>query len=115
MIKYSSLEKAYENNGFYSLQFEVGDKCYQGCTYCYMNAVEQTRKELTDEIVHDVLEDARKIDISAIEWLGGEPLLRPGIFSFMKHAKMLGLRNNMWTGGLPFKDRDIVEKTAELC
>jgi radical SAM protein with 4Fe4S-binding SPASM domain len=115
MIDYISLEKAYDNDGFYSLQLEVGDKCHQGCTYCYMNAVEETRNELTEDILQGVLEDARELGITAIEWLGGEPLIRPGIFPLMEHAKRLGLKNNMWTGGLPFKDDDVVKKTAELC
>lgn len=115
MIDFGLLEKAYADDGFYSLQLEVGDKCYQNCIYCYMNAVSESKNELTNEMISNVLIDAKELGISAIEWLGGEPLLRPEIFQFMEQAKELGFRNNMWTGGLVFGDKEIVAKTAESC
>lgn len=115
MIDFERLNTAYSNDNFYSLQLEVGDKCYQGCIYCYMNAVSEAKNELTESKISEVLFDAKELGITAIEWLGGEPLLRPEIFQFLEQAKDLGFRNNMWTGGLPFSDRKIVEKTAELC
>lgn len=107
--------KAWDEDGFYSLQLEVGDKCYQGCIYCYMNALTETVNELSDEIIRNILEDAKEAGIHAIEWLGGEPLLRPAIFEFMAQARELGFRNNMWTGGLPFSSRKIIEETAKYC
>ncbi|MFW5721639.1 MAG: radical SAM/SPASM domain-containing protein, partial [Bacteroidota bacterium] len=115
MIELEQLYNAYDNDGFYSLQLEVGDRCFQGCIYCYMNAVEATTNILTDYQIYQVLQDASILNIKAIEWLGGEPLLRPGIFKFLKKSRELGLRNNMWTGGLPFKDKVIVKKTAKYC
>ncbi|MFO7791244.1 MAG: radical SAM protein [Bacteroidales bacterium] len=115
MIDFEALNKAYNSDGFYSLQLEVGDKCYQGCVYCYMNAVEVTKNQLTEEKISEVLEDSKSLGISAIEWLGGEPLIRPGIFGFMEKAQKLGFRNNMWTGGLPFADKDTTKRTADLC
>jgi radical SAM protein with 4Fe4S-binding SPASM domain len=115
MIDFKQLYNAYDNDGFYSLQLEVGDKCYQGCIYCYMNAVEETKNELTDEKISSILIDSKQIGISAIEWLGGEPLIRHGIFDFMQQSSDLGFKNNMWTGGLPFKDKEITKITAELC
>lgn len=115
MLDFDQLNKDYTNDGFYALQLEVGDKCYQGCTYCYMNAVAAPKNELTDEIIFAVLVDAKELGFSTIEWLGGEPLVRENIFQFMEVAKRLGFKNNMWTGGLPFADLKTVEKTAELC
>ena len=84
MIDFQQLNKAYENDSFYSLQLEVGDKCYQGCSYCYMNAVEITNNELSDEQILHLIQEAKDLGITAIEWLGGEPLLRTNIFNFMK-------------------------------
>ncbi len=115
MIDFESLNRAYQRDGFYSLQLEVGDRCHQGCIYCYMNALSEIRNQLTGDIITDILYWSRDIGISAIEWLGGEPLIRPGIFKFMEKAGELGLRNNMWTGGLPFSDKGIIERTVELC
>lgn len=115
MIDFDLLNEAYNSDGFYSLQLEVGDKCYQDCIYCYMNAVEETVNELTPGMISGILNDAKDLGISAIEWLGGEPLIRKDIFRFLEQSKTLGFRNNMWTGGLPFSNREIIEKTAELC
>lgn len=115
MIDFDRLTEDYRNDGFYSLQLEAGDVCYQGCIYCYMNALPESKNSLSDEKIISILEDAARLGITAIEWLGGEPLLRESIFRFMAIARELGLRNNMWTGGLPFSQSSVVEQTAELC
>ncbi len=113
MIDYEKLNAAYQNDGIYALQLEVGDLCYQGCIYCYMNAVEKETNTLSDKQISNILIDAKKLGISAIEWLGGEPLLRRSIFNHMEHAMKLGFRNNVWTGGLPLKNDTILKKTAK--
>ena len=114
MIDEKKLYDAYRNDGIYSLQLEVGDQCFQNCIYCYMNAVEHQKNTLTDVHIRNILSDAQRLGIIAIEWLGGEPLLRSSIFSHMEYARELGFRNNIWTGGLPLKDYEVAEKTAIL-
>jgi len=114
MIDYDKLQKAYEKEAFYSLQLEVGDRCEQGCIYCYMNALENQTNTLSDERIREILKDSAKLGITAVEWLGGEPLLRESIFEHMAFASSLGFRNNMWTGGLPLQDERIRKKTVEL-
>jgi len=114
LIDYDRLDSAYRRQAFYSLQLEVGDLCHQGCVYCYMNALETEKNTLSDELIGRILEDARKLGITAVEWLGGEPLLRASIFDHMAHASELGLRNNVWTGGLPLADKEVRERTAQL-
>lgn len=113
MIDYEKLNQDYENDDIYALQLEIGDKCYQGCIYCYMNAVEDEKNTLSDSQIKQILFDAKKLGISAIEWLGGEPLLRKSIFSHMLLAKDLGFRNNVWTGGLPFADDFVLKNTVK--
>jgi len=115
MIDFEKLEKAYDEDGIYALQLEVGDVCYQGCSYCYMNALPQEKNKLSDNKITEILRDSHKLGITAVEWLGGEPLLRKSIFDHMTEARELGLRNNMWTGGLPLEDKEILRQTAELC
>lgn len=114
MIDFDKLQERYSSDRFYALQLEVGDVCYQNCIYCYMNALPKRRNELSGNIVHSIIEEADKLGIVAIEWLGGEPLLRNDIFDHMTHAKELGLRNNLWTGGLPLQDKIVVTKVAAL-
>jgi radical SAM protein with 4Fe4S-binding SPASM domain len=115
MIDFERLYKAYDDDGIYALQLEVGDVCFQACSYCYMNALPREKNRLSDEKIAEILVDSKNLGITAIEWLGGEPLLRDSIFKHMGYARDLGFRNNMWTGGLPLADKAIREKTADLC
>lgn len=112
MIDFDRLNQAYDRKRFYSLQLEVGDQCYQGCIYCYMNALDSPVNTLSDEQIHNILLDAKELDITAVEWLGGEPLLRSSIFDHMAFCTDLGIRNNIWTGGLPLQDNEILKKSA---
>lgn len=115
MLNYKELYEAYEKDSFYSLQLEVGDKCFQACIYCYMNALNTTVNILDDVLIFQIIEDASKLNIKTIEWLGGEPLLREGIFTFMEKAKDYGIKNNLWTGGLPFENKYVIRRAAQLC
>lgn len=112
MIDEQRLRQAYETDGFYALQLEVGDQCFQDCVYCYMNAVEQQHNTLSDQQITAILHDAQRLGFCAIEWLGGEPLLRESVFDHMALAHKLGFRNNIWTGGLALANFGVAEKTA---
>lgn len=113
MIDFEKLYQDYENDNIYSLQLEIGDKCNQNCIYCYMNAVEEEINTLSDDQIKKIIIDAKKLGISVIEWLGGEPLLRKSIFSHMNFAQKLGFRNNIWSGGLPLSDDYILKNTIK--
>jgi radical SAM protein with 4Fe4S-binding SPASM domain len=113
MIDYEKLNQDYETDNIYALQLEIGDKCFQGCIYCYMNAVSDEKNTLSDDLIKHIILDSKKLGITAIEWLGGEPLLRKSIFSHMSLAHDLGFKNNVWTGGLPLADDFILENTAK--
>lgn len=113
MLDLASLHAAYEGGGFYSLQLEVGDRCLQGCIYCYMNALEREKNTLTDEEIYGIIDDSHSIGIAAVEWLGGEPLLRRSVFTHMAHATELGIRNNVWTGGLPLANGETLRNTVK--
>ncbi len=115
MIDFAALHAAYERDGVYALQLEVNDACNQGCVYCYMNALPEPEQALGDEEIISVLDDASALGVTAIEWLGGEPLDRIGVFEVMEYARGLGLRNNVWTGGLPLIHGQVAEATARLC
>jgi len=115
IVDNEKLQQAYADDGIYALQLEIGDICYQGCIYCYMNALPTEVNKLSDIKIAEILKDSRKLDITAIEWLGGEPLLRKSVFEHMAQAENLGFRNNMWTGGLPLTDNGTLRQTARYC
>lgn len=114
MIDDIALTAAWRRGGFYALQLEVGDRCEQACSYCYMNALDEEHNTLSDPLIADILDDAASLGVSAVEWLGGEPMLRRGVLRHLAHARDLGLRNNIWTGGLPLADPDLAQSCAEL-
>jgi radical SAM protein with 4Fe4S-binding SPASM domain len=113
IIDYKKLYQDYNNDKIYALQLEIGDKCYQNCIYCYMNAVKEEKNSISDSEIRKILYGAKKLGISAIEWLGGEPLLRDSIFEHIKYSQDLGFRNNIWTGGLPLSKEEILLNTAK--
>jgi radical SAM protein with 4Fe4S-binding SPASM domain len=76
-----------------------------------MNALDEERNTLSDNQIKQILSESKELGITAIEWLGGEPLLRRSIFKHMETAQELGFRNNVWTGGLPLGDEHILKKT----
>jgi radical SAM protein with 4Fe4S-binding SPASM domain len=113
MIDQERLLDAYERDAFYALQLEVGDRCEQGCVYCYMNGVPEGSNTLSDEQIRNVLAQASEAGFTAVEWLGGEPLLRESIFEHMGFAAGLGFRNNLWTGGLPLTHPRVAARCVE--
>ncbi|MBE0418381.1 MAG: radical SAM protein [Coriobacteriia bacterium] len=114
MIDQNAVAEAYEQDRFYALQLEINDACMQGCAYCYMNALPHGQRILSDYEVLEIVEQAAGAGFTVIEWLGGEPLDRPGAFAFMERAHELGLRNNLWTGGLPLDRGGVAERVVEL-
>ena len=113
LIDFNKLGDCYKKDNFYSLQLEIGDKCYQSCIYCYMNAVKNGKNTLSDNQVKKIILDSKKLGITSIEWLGGEPLLRKSIFTLMRFAQNKGFRNNLWTGGLPLTNNFILTNTIK--
>jgi uncharacterized radical SAM superfamily Fe-S cluster-containing enzyme len=102
MLDYQRLQEAYDNGSIYSLQLVAGDGCCGlVCSYCYFNALEQPSNTLRDGQILYVLDETSALEMTAVEWLGCEPLLRNSIFDFMERVADFGLRNNMWTGGVP--------------
>jgi radical SAM protein with 4Fe4S-binding SPASM domain len=108
------LKRYFEENKVYTVQIESNLACHQGCLYCYASSNYQQEKELPKKIVKSVLNSACEIGAQAVDWLGGDPLERKDWFELMKYSMNLGLKNNIWTSGLPLADRDIAIKAVEV-
>jgi radical SAM protein with 4Fe4S-binding SPASM domain len=108
------LVRYFEENKVYSIQIESNLACQQGCLYCYASSKYEMEKELDTEIVKRVLESASDMEIKAVDWLGGDPLLRKDWYELMKYASELELKNNIWTSGLPLADKKIAKKAVEV-
>lgn len=114
LIDWEKLRNLYERDLVYALQLEINDSCEQGCDYCYMNAPTIRRGRLDSDVLRRVISEAADMEVYCIEWLGGEPLLREDVFDLMAFANEAGLRNNMWTGGLPLVEEGVAQGCVEL-
>jgi radical SAM protein with 4Fe4S-binding SPASM domain len=111
---HSELVRYFEENKVYSIQIESNLACKQGCLYCYASSKYDIEKELDTKVIKEVLKEASELKIRAVDWLGGDPLLRKDWYELMKYANELGLKNNIWTSGLPLEDENIARKVVEV-
>jgi radical SAM protein with 4Fe4S-binding SPASM domain len=111
----NAAEIEYFKNGMvYCIQIESNLRCQQGCLYCYAASDENLTKELARDAIISILDSASKMEVRAIDWLGGDPLLRKDWYELMKYATEKGLHNNIWTSGLPLADNNIAKKAVEV-
>lgn len=68
----------------------------------------------TTAVIPALLEDAARLDIRAIDWLGGDPLERPDWADLMAYARSLGRTNDVWTSGLPLRAADVARMVTDL-
>ena len=111
---FSEVIKYYKKNKVYSIQIESNLACKQGCRYCYVSAKTFKSKELPTENVLDVIDSAALMRIKAIDWIGGDPLLRKNWFQLALYANEKGLVNNIWTSGMPLSNLGIARKVVHV-
>lgn len=111
---YAEEIKYFKQNRVYSIQIESTLACPQDCLYCYAATDDAAIEELPKKEIIAILDSAAKMEVRAIDWLGGDPLLRKDWYELMKYALDKGLRNNIWTSGIPLENIDIAEKAVEV-
>lgn len=107
-------KRYFREKRLYTLQVESTDACRQGCIYCYAGSSPKETRALSSQEIRSLLEDAARLDIRAIDWLGGDPLERPDWADLMAYARSLGRTNNVWTSGLPLRDPDVARMVTDL-
>ena len=111
---YAEEMEYFEQCKVYSIQIESNIKCHQGCLFCYASSDYDVEKELPRESIIAIIDSAAEMEVKAIDWLGGDPLLRKNWYEIMKYASEKGLTNNIWTSGLPLADLDVARKAVEV-
>jgi len=96
----------------YSLQIESTLACPQRCRYCYAPADATRVRELSPNDIAAVLASAATMDVKAVDWLGGDPLVREDWYDLALHARDLGFVNNIWSSGIPFADPEVAEQAV---
>lgn len=75
-------------------------RCNLTCQHCYsISADTDFKGELRTEEVFTVLQDLKQFGVPAIILSGGEPLLRPDLFTIATRAKQLGFYVGLSTNG----------------
>ena len=112
---YEDEQKRYfEEKRLYALQIESTDACHQGCIYCYAGSTPQETGGLTSEEIRGLVDEAAALEIRAIDWLGGDPLVRTDWYELMKYSQSLGIINNVWTSGLPLRSKQIARQVYDV-
>jgi radical SAM protein with 4Fe4S-binding SPASM domain len=104
----------FDQRRLYTLQIESTDACPQGCLYCYAGSTPTETRGLAPFEIRALLDDALRLEVRAIDWLGGDPLARPDWYGLMRYARGLGFTNNVWTSGIPLRDPDVAKKVVEV-
>jgi len=104
----------FENNQVYAVQIESCLSCPGGCRYCYASAKNPLSAELPAVCIHRILNEVKEAGVRAIDWLGGDPLMREDWYELACAAQEMGLINNIWTSGIPLADPVIAQQVAEV-
>ncbi len=108
-------EKRYFDEGrVYAVQVELNLACPQGCLYCYASDADPPLEEMPREDVIEVVDAAADMGVRAIDWLGGDPLVRDDWHELMEYARRQGLTNNIWTSGMPLQHEAVARKAVEV-
>lgn len=102
----------FEEERVYSLQIESTLACPQGCRYCYAPADVGRVRELPAAEIAAVLTSAAAMGVKAVDWLGGDPLVRGDWRDLALQAHDLGFVNNIWSSGIPLADPKIAEQAV---
>ncbi|MEX1129060.1 MAG: radical SAM protein [Vicinamibacterales bacterium] len=107
-------KRYFREKRLYTLQIESTDACGQGCIYCYAGSGPKETRALSSPEIRALLDDAARLDIRTIDWLGGDPLERADWAELMAYARSLGRTNNVWTSGLPLRDPGVARAVTDL-
>jgi radical SAM protein with 4Fe4S-binding SPASM domain len=111
---YQEEHQYFNQQKVYSIQIETNLACPQGCLFCYASLDTPPIKELPETDIRKILSTAIKIGVKSIDWLGGDPLVRADWYSLMNEAKRKGLRNNIWTSGIPLENMEVARNAVDV-
>jgi sulfatase maturation enzyme AslB (radical SAM superfamily) len=89
------------------LWLEITGLCQLRCDHCYADSGPHgTHGTLSAADWTHILDQGRDLDVSLVQFIGGEPTLHPGLPRLMDHALNLGLKVEVYT--------NLVRVTEEL-
>lgn len=90
-----------DTNSLKNLWLELTQKCNLACNHCYADSHlgRELSGSMTREDWNSLIDDAADMGCAYIQFIGGEPLLHPGIESFARRAKGHGMEVEVLTNG----------------
>jgi len=82
-----------------NVMLDVTWSCNQRCGFCYQPAHQSRRGHPTTEILVAIVRRIAEWGVAEVLYLGGEPLLHPGIEEVLQTGASLGLRQRLVTNG----------------
>lgn len=81
------------------ITFEITSRCNMGCKFCFSNW-RDGKKELTTDEVKETIKKLKNYGLEAINFTGGDPLLRDDLIEILKYCKELLLTTIISTNGI---------------
>jgi Fe-coproporphyrin III synthase len=89
--------------------------CNLACAHCYSNSdANPAADELTTAEAKKVIDDLAGFGVPVLLFSGGEPLLRPDIFTLLNYAHQKGLKTVLSTNGTLI-DESVADMIASAC
>ena len=99
-----------ENPHLVAFQIELTSKCNERCIHCYIP--HETKNTSIDyNMMIDVIDQCKKMDVLTLIFSGGEPMLHPNFCDFVKYAKDLDINVTVLTN-LTLLTDEIIEVLA---
>jgi 12,18-didecarboxysiroheme deacetylase len=94
--------------------WNVGRRCNLKCVHCYSHSANiEYKDELTTSEAEGMIKDLGEFGSPVLLLSGGEPLIRPDLFSLAKTAKAAGLRVVISTNGTLISE-DVAKKLFDI-
>ncbi|ACX52366.1 Radical SAM domain protein [Ammonifex degensii KC4] len=81
------------------ISWNVTNACNLKCEHCYRDAGTKKEAELVTSEGKALIEEIARAGFKIMIFSGGEPILRPDLYSLIAHARSLGLRPVLGTNG----------------
>lgn len=100
MIRYFILTRVLGKEIPWVMELSVTYRCQAKCVHCSAsNYLVETKKELDDDEIRGILDQAVELGIPKIDFFGGEPMIRPGLMDLVAYGSKKGLYMSFTTNG----------------
>jgi MoaA/NifB/PqqE/SkfB family radical SAM enzyme len=80
------------------LELEVTGRCQLACVHCYAaSGPDGDKGTMTVTDWERVMEQARALGVTTVQFIGGEPTLHPGLPRLLRHALAIGLKADVYS------------------